>query len=187
MPDKSPSPNHWQEAEKFASPRDFLGAPDTRPSPRINGVSLNAIFRAAANRYGLSPALLKAIGKVLSGLKADNLSPGGRMGIMQLTPETARMLKISDPFDPVENIFGGARYLRRLLDRYRGNLRLALAAYYATEEVSPESDSTSLPRETQEFVTLVFTLTAANAGLQPRRPRSGLFDELANLLKNGRK
>ncbi|MEW6192846.1 MAG: lytic transglycosylase domain-containing protein [Bacillota bacterium] len=187
MPDKNLPPYRRQEAGKFTSPRDFLDAPDARPLPRINGVFLNAIFRAAANRYGLSPALLKAIGKVLSGLKADNLSPGGRMGIMQLTPDAARMLKINDPFDPVENIFGGARYLRRLLDRYRGNLQLALAAYYGVEEVSPEPDSTSLPRETQEFVTLVLTLTVANAGQQPRRPRGGLFDELADLFKNGRK
>lgn len=187
MPDKNLSPYRRQEAEKLTSPRDFLDAPDTRPLPRLNGPFLNAIFRAAANRYGLSPALLKAIGKVLSGLKADNLSPAGRMGIMQLTPDAARMLKINDPFDPVENIFGGARYLRRLLDRYRGNLRLTLAAYYGGEEINPELDSTLLSRETQEFIALVLTTAAANAGRQPRRPRGDLFDELADLFKNGRK
>ena len=77
------------------------------------------------------------------------------------------------------------RFLRRLIDRYQGDTGLALAAYFTGEEISPEAGISSLPRETQEFVTLVFTVAAANAGRQPQQFKGELFTEIARLWQNG--
>ncbi|MEZ0343261.1 MAG: lytic transglycosylase domain-containing protein [Caldimicrobium sp.] len=91
------------------------------------------IFEEVARKYELDPALLKAIAKVESNFNPRAVSPKGAMGVMQLIPSTARLVGVSDPFDPVENIHGGARYLKMLLDEF-GDLKLSLAAYNAGPE-----------------------------------------------------
>lgn len=88
------------------------------------------IIHAAAEKYQLSPALLDAVARSESGYNAAAVSPAGAIGIMQLMPDTARGLDV-DPRDTKQNIFGGAAYLRQQLDRFDGNLDLALAAYNA--------------------------------------------------------
>lgn len=92
-------------------------------------VDLNAIFERAAEEYGLDANLLKAIGKIESAYQTDAVSAAGAMGIMQLMPDTAKYLGVTDPFDPEQNIFGGAKLLAEHLEQYGGNLELALAAY----------------------------------------------------------
>lgn len=79
----------------------------------------------------LDPALVSAIIKAESDFDPDAVSRAGAIGLMQLMPETATRWDVRDPFNPEENIAGGARYLRYLLDRFHGNLPLALAAYNA--------------------------------------------------------
>ena len=91
------------------------------------------VFEEVAQKYQLDPALLKAIAKVESNFNPKAISPKGAMGIMQLIPSTARLVGVTDPFDPVENIHGGARYLRMLLDEFK-DLKLSLAAYNAGPE-----------------------------------------------------
>ena len=86
-----------------------------------------------AKQYRLEPALLRAVIKVESDFNPTAVSPKGARGLMQLMPLTAAALNVLDPFDPNENIRAGAGELRRLLDRFGGNLRLALAAYHAGE------------------------------------------------------
>ncbi|MFN3921904.1 MAG: lytic transglycosylase domain-containing protein [Caldimicrobium sp.] len=91
------------------------------------------IFAEVAKQFDLDPYLLKAIAKVESNFNPKAVSPKGAMGVMQLIPATAQLVGVSDPFDPIENIYGGAKYLRWLLDEF-GDLRLSLAAYNAGPE-----------------------------------------------------
>ena len=92
---------------------------------------LDAIFEAAGHRYNLSPNLLKAVARVESNFRPDAISRVGAMGIMRLMPGTASYLGVTDAFNPEQNIMGGARYLREMLDRFNGDLRVALSAYNA--------------------------------------------------------
>ncbi len=88
-------------------------------------------IHAAAGRYGLSPQLIEGVIRAESGFRPDAVSPAGAQGLMQLMPATARELGVNDPFDIAQNIDGGARYLRQMLDRFEGDLPTALAAYNA--------------------------------------------------------
>ncbi len=91
---------------------------------------LDPLIAGIASRHRISPALVKAVIAAESGFDPAALSEKGAMGLMQLMPDTARELGVRRPFDVVENVGGGVRYLRELLDRF-GDLGLALAAYNA--------------------------------------------------------
>lgn len=111
------------------------------------------LLRAAAERYSLPFALVKAVALVESHLNPLAVSHKGAQGIMQLMPQTAQSLQVNDPFDPIQNIDGGARLLRRLLDQYDGELTLALAAYNAGEGAVTKYGNVIPPyRETQDYV-----------------------------------
>jgi soluble lytic murein transglycosylase len=100
----------------------------------------------------VDPALVRAIIRAESSFDASAVSRKGAMGLMQLMPRTARSLNLTNPYDPQQNIAGGVKYLRHLLDRFDGNVPLALAAYNAGESrVFRES---RIPRisETREYV-----------------------------------
>ncbi len=92
---------------------------------------LDTIFEEASAEYGVPLYLLKAVAKAESSFNPDSVSQSGAMGVMQLMPETAEELGVSDAFDPEENIMGGADYLSQKLVEYGGNVELALAAYNA--------------------------------------------------------
>ncbi len=87
------------------------------------------IIRKNANYYSLEEALVKAVIKVESDYQPRIVSKKGAQGLMQLIPETAKLLKVNNPFDPSENIRGGSAYLRRMLDLFDNDVELALAAY----------------------------------------------------------
>jgi len=87
------------------------------------------LIRRHATFYGLEEALVKAVIKVESDYQPQTVSSKGAQGLMQLIPETARLLEVHNPFDPSENIRGGSAYLRQMLDLFNENLELALAAY----------------------------------------------------------
>lgn len=93
--------------------------------------SYQEIIRHYASSYRLEEALVKAVIKAESNYNPHAVSSKGARGLMQLIPETARLMRVNDPFDPSQNIRGGSNYLRLMLDRFDGNLDLALAAYNA--------------------------------------------------------
>ena len=82
-------------------------------------------------RYNIDPNLIKAIIRAESGFDRYAISKKGAQGLMQLMPDTAKEMRVSDPFNPEQNIAGGVRYLRKLLKMFNGNLVLSLAAYNA--------------------------------------------------------
>ncbi len=93
--------------------------------------SYREIIQRYSNVYRLEEALIKAVIKVESDYDPGTVSSKGAQGLMQLIPETARDLRVVNAFDPNENIRGGSQYLRQMLDRFNGDLELALAAYNA--------------------------------------------------------
>lgn len=99
------------------------------PSTSTGHRSYRDIIRRYANSYSLEEALVKAVIKVESDYQPRVVSKKGALGLMQLIPETAKSLKVRNPFDPSENIRGGSQYLRRMLDLFNNDLELALAAY----------------------------------------------------------
>ncbi|HUP46921.1 MAG TPA: lytic transglycosylase domain-containing protein, partial [Thermoanaerobaculia bacterium] len=109
----------------------------------------------AARRYKLDPLLLAAVARRESGFRARAVSPVGARGIMQLMPATARELGVKNSFDPRQNINGGAKYLRRLMNQYRGNINLALAAYNAGPGAVRKYRGIPPYRETRAYVKAV--------------------------------
>ncbi len=136
-------------------------APPTQPGfevsenlPEIQ--DFDPVIETASRKYNVDPALIRAVIQVESGGNPAAVSPAGARGMMQLMPGTAAEMGVENPFDPAQNIMGGARYLRRLLDRYRGDVKLALAAYnwgMGNVERRPEA----MPRETRNFIVKVET------------------------------
>jgi len=96
------------------------------------GAELVKLIHDAARRARVDPALIEAVALIESGFNERARSPKGALGLMQLMPATATRFGVTDPFDPRQNLLGGARYLRELIDRFEA-LPLALAAYNAGE------------------------------------------------------
>src|ERR1051325_3970436 len=114
----------------------LVGVPETSKSdwtglPKYSEEEIRRAVIVYAKHYRLDPALLQAIIRVESNFRQDAVSRRGAVGLMQLMPGTASRLQVANIHDSLQNIQGGAKQLRHLLDIYHGNLRLALAAYNA--------------------------------------------------------
>lgn len=119
---------------------------------RARRTAFDPIIREAAQRHRVDPALIKAVIRQESDFVPYARSPKGALGLMQLMPGTARMHRVFRVFDPQENIDGGARHLRLLLDQYNGNVRLALAAYNAGGGAVKRHGGVPPYRETIEYL-----------------------------------
>lgn len=134
----------------------LLGRPTQRDThDRHAGVSvppeMAAAFEEAARRNDISVSLLVSVAHAESNFRTDAISDAGAIGVMQLMPDTARELGVN-PYDPEENIRGGAAYLRQQLDRFHGQIDLALAAYNAGPQAVTNHGGVPPFRETQAYV-----------------------------------
>jgi soluble lytic murein transglycosylase-like protein len=119
----------------------------------------DAIIEKAAVSAAVEPNLLRAVIVVESGFNSRAVSKRGAVGLMQLMPATASRFGVSNPYDPLENVHGGARYLKFLMDRFGQNVRLALAAYNAGEEAVDRNGGQIPPfTETMAYVPKVLKI-----------------------------
>lgn len=112
----------------------------------------DSIIEKASLKYNIPFKLIKSIIKQESNFNPKAVSPKGAKGLMQIMPETAELLGINDVFNPEENIFGGVRYLKMLLDKFNGDYIKALAAYNAGPEIVEKYNGIPDFKETQNYV-----------------------------------
>lgn len=145
-----------QGFKRYTVQRGFGLGPPRRVVDRPHHTAFDHIISNIAGREGVDPALVKAVIRAESGFVPTARSPKGAQGLMQLMPATARMHKVWRAYDPNENIEGGVKHLRLLLKQYRGNVRLALAAYNAGGGAVQRYGGVPPYKETVEYIQRVF-------------------------------
>lgn len=128
------------------------------PTARLTAANISELIDAFAAEYEIDPALIRAVIQVESNFNRKAVSPKGAQGLMQLMPATIWRLSVGDAYDPHENIGAGVRYLRQLLDRFRGDLTLTLAAYNAGENAVLRYKGVPPYQETRDYVAKVMSL-----------------------------
>jgi soluble lytic murein transglycosylase-like protein len=126
------------------------------------------VIRTAAERYGVDARLIEAIVQTESAGNPTAVSPKGARGLMQLMPERAAELGVHDSFDPQQNVDGGVRHVRDLLQRFGGDVTLALAAYNAGEAAVRSHGGVPPFAETREYVRRVQAMYRGGASLAPK-------------------
>jgi soluble lytic murein transglycosylase-like protein len=124
-------------------------APDCDPIPEVE---LAPLIDGAAQGNQLQTTLLRGVIEQESGKRPCAVSPKGAQGLMQLMPATSEQFRVDDPFDAKQNIEAGAKYLKQLLDRYKGDVKLALAAYNAGPAAVDQKNAIPDIKETQDYV-----------------------------------
>lgn len=186
MPVASASPNVMKEARSAAAevtdyvaglPVNSVPASNTQPGTvdpnyqnlvrgkLVSSASIDDAIETAARRHNVDPNLVRAVIKVESGGNPSAVSRKGAMGLMQLMPATAKQLKVTNPFDPEQNVDAGVRHLKGLLDNFRGDLNLTLAAYNAGEGAVRRNGGVPRYSETRNYVQRITTLYGRGGNL----------------------
>jgi soluble lytic murein transglycosylase-like protein len=153
-PPDAPPPGAFGDALARAMQPAAAVSPDAlaaAPAP-VPPEQIDALVNQNAAIYQIDPALVKAVIANESGFNAAATSPVGAQGLMQLMPETAAAMGVRDPYDPSQNVAGGTRYLKSMLDRFKGDTRLAIAAYNAGPGAVEKYGDVPPYAETQTYV-----------------------------------
>ena len=142
-----------REHKKAAARKASASSSGSEQRPRRN--RFDDIIREASEAYEVPFSFVKAVVRVESDFTADAVSHAGAMGLMQLMPQTADYLNVTNPFDPRQNVFGGTKLLRILIDRYDGDINLILSAYNAGDAAVDEYDGIPY-RKTRQYVASVY-------------------------------
>ena len=142
---------HYRDVKEGTNPAHGYGVIPVR----FGSGELDGYIQIAAMNHHVDPLLIKAVIKAESNFNAHAVSSKGAQGLMQLMPGTAGDLQVANPFDPQQNINGGTRFLRSLLDSYNGNVELSLAAYNAgPKQVEAAGGIPRIP-ETRNYIAKV--------------------------------
>ena len=125
---------------------------------------IDAAVERAAGRHNVDPNLVRALIKVESNFNPNAVSSKGAMGLMQLMPQTARELHLTNPFDPEENVDAGVRHLKKLMESFGGDVRLSLAAYNAGAGAVVRSAGIPHYTETRNYVKRITQLYNGGSG-----------------------
>jgi soluble lytic murein transglycosylase len=149
-----------------------------------SGNDFSYIIRKKSRKYNIEPSIIKAVITAESNWNPRAVSKKGAIGLMQLMPSTARDMQINNPYDPEENIEAGTRYLRFLLDKFEGNLTLALAAYNAGPGKIEKSGGVPPFPETKKFVRKVISISKARSYTASTRINKVVFNDGTILYTN---
>lgn len=156
VPDEVPHPEP-QPAQAPAEPTPTTAAA-AEGSVFLRDTAYAGLIMAAAETHGVDPVLVQALIQVESNYKPRARSSKGAMGLMQLMPSTARQYKVRNAYDPAANISAGVQKLKGLLDKWGGDVRLALASYNAGEGAVTRFNGIPPYRETRNYVTKILSI-----------------------------
>lgn len=146
------------ENGSFATELDKAMSMESRGAVGLNiSGDTNSLIKEAAARYQVDPRLVAAVAQTESGGNQEAVSPAGAVGVMQLMPETAAGMGVN-PYDKRQNIEGGAKYLRQMMDTFGGDVQKAVAAYNAGPQAVKEYNGIPPYRETQDYVNKVLDI-----------------------------
>ena len=152
-----PEAGNASKTGQAQSTKNALPAYSVNASLPLADQSLSGLISEASQKYKVDPKLLSAIAEVESGGNQDETSSAGAVGVMQLMPETAASLGVN-PYDKQQNVEGGAKYLRQMLDTFGGDVSKAVAAYNAGPQAVKDYGGIPPYKETQNYVNKVLDI-----------------------------